>query len=205
MNRFPMNTLLRLATVGCFLALAALPLTAQATELKYDHRVAGDRALAIHLGPIFPEAFQSPSGSFASTNLSVGGTLGIDLDFYLNDSFRLGGSLRGKATSSPNKFTLFMVPITFRASYEFKWDHFSFPLGLGAGFSFTNFRTSTSFDPMLMPTLGAAWNMNSSWSFGVDAAEWIVFQPYFSGGTVPTSDSRIAYFADVTLGATYHF
>jgi hypothetical protein len=182
-----------------------LSATAQATELKYDHRVAGDRSLTIHLGPVFPSAFQKFDGSFSATNLSVGGTLGIDLDFYLNDEFRLGGGLRGKATASPNSSTLFMVPITFRGIWEPKFDHFSFPMGLGLGFSFTNFRTATSFDPILMPTIGAYWNMTSSWSFGADATQWIVFQPYYGGGAIPTSDSRIAYFADLTLGAIYHF
>lgn len=190
----------------CALALGAtIPLTAQATELKYDHRVAGDRALTIHLGPVFPLAFQKFGGSLAATNLSVGGTLGIDLDFYLNDQLRLGAGLRGKATSSPNNATLFMVPITFRAIWEPKIDHFSFPMGMGMGFSFTNLRTATSFDPILMPTVGAYWNMTSSWSFGVDVSQWMVFQPYYTGGAIPTSDSRIAYFADLTLGAIYHF
>ena len=188
-----------------FLGTGVLPLGAQATELKYDHRVAGDRSLTIHLGPVFPETFQTFSGSFAATNLSLGATLGIDLDFYLNDVFRLGGGLRGKATFSPNNFTLFMVPITFRATWELKYYPFSFPVGVAGGFSFTNYRSQTSFDPILMPMVGAYWNMSSSWSFGLDASQWIVFQPYYSGGSVPTSDSRIAYFADLTLGAIYHF
>jgi len=197
--------LLRFVLVTALLSAATLPLTAQATELKYDHRVAGDRTLTIQLGPLFPILFQKFDGSTAPANLGVGGTLGIDLDFYLNDSVRLGGGLRGKATFSPNNFTLFMVPITFRATWEAKINHFSFPMGLGAGFSFTNFRTDTSFDPILMPTIGAYYNMSSSWSFGLDASEWIVFQPYYQGGTVPTGDGRIAYFADLTLGAIYHF
>jgi hypothetical protein len=190
---------------AAFLLLGTLPLAAQATELKYDHRVAGDRSVTIQLGPLFPQAFQTFEGSFAPTHLSWGGTLGIDLDFYLNDTFRLGGGLRGKATASPNGVTLFMVPFTFRAIWEPKINHFSFPMGLGAGFSFTNFKTDSSFDPILMPTVGAYWNMTASWSFGADVTEWIVFQPYYAGGSVPTSDSRIAYFADFTLGAIYHF
>ncbi len=190
-----------LLAFSMLLIIGVLPLGAQATELKYDHRVAGDRSLTIQLGPLFPMAFQSFSGSFAPTNLSLGGTLGIDLDFYLNDTVRLGGGLRGKATSSPNSATLFMVPITFRATWELKVYPFSFPMGMGAGFSFTNFRTETSFDPMLMPTIGAYWNMSSSWSFGLDASQWIVFQPFYS----KPEDGRIAYFTDLTLGAIYHF
>lgn len=196
-------------SAGVFLLAAVLGAGAQAADLRYDHRVTGDRSLTIQLGPLQPLAFQSFSGGFAKTNLSTGGTLGIDLDFYLNDTVRLGGGLRGKATLSPNNSTLFMVPITFRATWDLKATLFglaaSFPVGLGAGFSFTNFRTSTSFDPILMPTAGAYWNMSSSWSFGLDTSVWAVFQPYFAGGTVPSGDSRIAWFTDLTLGAIYHF
>ena len=200
-----MKSFLFRAWIALFFGISTLPLTAQATELKYDHRVAGDRSLTIQLGPMFPLAYQTYSGNSAATNLTIGGTLGIDLDFYLNDSFRLGGGLRGMAAASPNSSTLFMVPITFRATWELKVYPFSFPMGLGAGFSFTNFRTNTSFDPILIPTVGAYWNMSSSWSFGLDASPWIVFQNYLPGGSVPSSDSRIAYFVDLTLGAIYHF
>ena len=188
-----------------FLFAGTLPLSAQATELKYDHRVAGDRSLTIQLGPLFPLAFQTWGGSFASPNLTLGGTLGIDLDFYLDDTLRLGAGLRGMTASSPNNFSLFIVPITFRATWEFKLYPFSFPVGLGAGFSFVSYQSQSNFDPTLMPTAGAYWNMNSSWSFGIDASPWIIFESYLPGGTIPASDSRIVYFLDATLGAIYHF
>jgi len=188
-----------------FVGAGTFPLAAQATDLTYDHRVQGDRSLTIQMGPIFPLAFQTWAGSFSPTNLSLGGTLGIDLDFYLDDTFRLGGGLRGMAAVGPNDYTLFIVPITLRATWEFRYYPFSFPVGIGAGFSFTNYRTQTSFDPILMPTAGAYWNMSSSWSFGLDASPWIIFQDYLPGGTIPASDSRIAYFWDITLGAIYHF
>ncbi len=188
-----------------FLVTGNLPLSAQATELTYDHHVAGDRSLTIQLGPMFPLAFQTWGGKTAPTNLTIGGTLGVDLDFYLNDNLRLGAGLGGMASTGPNNFTLFLVPITLRATWEFKIYPFSFPVGLGAGFSFTNYQTSTSFDPILIPTAGAYWNVTPSWSFGLDASPWILFQSYLPGGSIPASDSRIAYFADVTLGAIYHF
>jgi len=187
------------------LTLGAFPASAQATELTYDHRVAGDRSLTIQMGAVIPYAFQTWAGKFGPTNLSLGGTLGIDLDFYLSETFRLGGGLRGMAAVGPNDYTLFIVPVTFRATWEFQMYPFSFPVGIGAGFSFTNYRSATSFDPTLIPTAGAYWNMSSSWSFGLDMAPWIIFQDYLPGGAIPASDSRIAYFSDITLGAIYHF
>jgi hypothetical protein len=199
-------TRLRAAFAVIFLAAGVLPLTAQSNDLTYDHRVAGDRALTVLVGPFFPEAFQTFGGKFASSNLFVvGGTLGLGLDFYLDEHWSLGGQLRGSAAFSPNDNTLFMVPVTFRATYEFKSYPFSFPVSLGAGICFTSYLTSTNLDFIATPSVGAYWNMSSSWSFGILATQWIVAEPYLGGGTVPSSDGRIGYFIDPSLSAIYHF
>ncbi len=197
-------TRLRAVLAAILFAGGTLPLTAQAEELTYDHRVAGDRAMTVIVGPVLPQAFQTFGGTFSKTNLfPVGGTLGLNLDFYLDDHWSLGGGLRGNATFSPNSNTLFLVPLTFRANYEFKVFPFSFPVGLGAGVCFTSYLTSTNADLILMPTASAFWNMNSTWSVGVTASQWMVFEPY--GGKVPASESRIAYFFDPSLALVYHF
>jgi hypothetical protein len=197
---------LRAALAVFFFAAGVLPLTAQASELTYDHRVAGDRALSVMIGPTLPEAFQTFDGKFASTNLfPVGGTLALALDFYLDEHWSMGFGLRGSAAFSPNDNTLFMVPVTFRTNYEFKAYPFSFPVGMGAGICFTSYLTSTNLDFILMPTAGAFWNMSSSWSLGITATEWMVFEPYLGGGTVPSSDGRIGYFLDPSITAIYHF
>lgn len=176
---------------------------AQATELTYDHRVQGDRAMTIQLGVVRPEFFSTFDGRFASVldQLTYGGTMGLDLDFYLNNHVTLGGGLKGMAAYGVNGTALFMVPITFRAGYEFQFSPFSVPVTLGAGFCFTNYGSDTSFDPVVIPTVGFFWNMSSTWSFGVNTSQWVVFQPFYN----KVSDSRIGYFADATLAAVYHF
>lgn len=193
----------RLAALAVLMTAALGSLSAQATELKYDHRVAGDKALDIQLGPMFPEGFQEFNGKFhpIGSQLGIGGTMGINLDFYLDDAWRLGAGLRGVATSGVNGTTLFMVPMTFRATYEYRLYPFSIPFGVAGGFCFTNYDTYTSFDPVLAPTAGLYWNMSSSWSFGGDVTQWIIFQPFYS----KVADSRIGWFSDFTLGAVYHF
>lgn len=201
MNRLSFATL----SIALWIGIGTFPLAAQATELSYDHRVQGDRSLTIQMGPVIPLAFSTWAGQFGATNLTLGGTLGIDLDFYMDDTFRVGGGLRGMAAVGPNDNTLFIVPITLRATWELRMYPFSFPVGVGAGFSFTNYESKTSFDPTIIPTAGAYWNMSSSWSFGLDASPWIIFQDYLPGGSVPASDSRIGFFSDITLGAIYHF
>jgi len=199
-------TRLRAIVAALFFAAGVLPLTAQATELTYDHRVQGDRALTITLGPNFPEAFQTFGGQFSSPNLFwLGGSLGLSLDFYLDENWSIGGSLRGTAHFGVNNDTLFLVPVMFEGKYEFKVYPFSFPVGLGGGINFTTYKTSTNLDYILMPMAGAYWNISSSWSFGVNVSQWILFEPYTGSGSVPASDSRIGYFIDPSLAAIYHF
>jgi hypothetical protein len=202
---FPMIRL-RAALAVLFLSAGTLPLAAQSDDLTYDHRVVGDRALSILIGPVLPEGFQTFGGTLEKSNLfAVGGTLGLSLDFYLDDHWSVGGSLRGNATFSVNENTLFLVPITVEGKYEFKVFPFSFPVGMGAGICFTSYLTSNTLDYILMPMAGAYWNMNSSWSFGINATQWIVFEPYSGGGSVPSSNSRIGYFFDPSLSAIFHF
>lgn len=197
---------LRAAFAVIFLAAGVLPLTAQADDMTYDHRVAGDRALTVMVGPFIPEAFEPFGGKFASTNLFwTGATLGLGLDFYLDEHWSLGGTLKGSVGFSPNNNTLFLVPVTFRATYEFKAYPFSFPVSMGAGINFTSYLTSTNLDYIVTPSVGAFWNMSSSWSFGIEATQWIVLEPYLGGGSVPSSDGRVGYFFDPSLSAIYHF
>jgi hypothetical protein len=199
-------TRLRAAFAVIFLAAGVIPLSAQASDLTYDHRVEGDRALTVMIGPFFPQAFQTFTGSFSSSNLfAVGGTLGLGLDFYLDEHWSMGVALRGSAAFGVNGDTLFMVPVTFRSTYEFKSYPFSFPVGMGAGINFTSYKTSTNLDFIFQPSVGAFWNMSSSWSFGITATEWIVLEPYLYGGSVPSSDGRIGYFVDPSVSAIYHF
>jgi len=198
-------TRLRAVLAALLFSAGALPLIAQDDDLTYDHRVAGDRALSIQIGGVFPEGFEAFGGSIAPSNLYwIGGNMGLSLDFYLDDNWSVGGSLRGNATFSVNNNTLFLVPVTVEGKYEFKVFPFSFPVGLGAGICFTSYLTYNTLDYILMPMAGAYWNINSSWSAGISVSQWIVFEPY-GGGEVPASDSRIGYFVDPSLSAIYHF
>ncbi len=172
--------------------LAGSGLAAQDQVLTFDHRVAGDRVMTIQMGPMLPLAIQKLTGALAPANLTPGGTLGFAVDVYLNDTFRLGGGLRGSAAFGPNGRTLFMVPLLFRSTWELKTFPWSFPVGMTAGGVFTSYRDETHFDAFLAPTAGAYWNWNPSWLFP-------------SATTPPITDSRLAHFLDLTAGAVYHF
>jgi hypothetical protein len=193
----------RIAFLALLLSLAPA-LVAQETALTFDHRVAGDRAMTIQMGPVLPLFYQSLSGAFTETKLTPGGSLGLDVDFYLDGTLRLGGGIKGMAAFSPSGHTLFVVPLMFRTTWEFRTFPWSFPVGFSAGVAFTSYNQHTWMDPFLMPTAGAYWNLNPSWSFGVDASYWWMADLYF-GNPIPASDSRLANFLDLALGAVYHF
>ncbi len=186
------------------LAGGVTSLFAQAEVLTYDHRVPGDRSMTIDLGPSFPLFIQDFSGNIGPTNLSLGANIGLDIQFYLTNNFKLGGELKGFAAGDPNNNLLFMVPITLKADYEFDFFPFTIPVGLGAGICFNNYLASTNINPVLSPTTGFYWNANTSWSFGVNLAYWMVFDLY-SGNPIPTSQDRIGNFLESNLAAVYHF
>ena len=195
------HALLPLAALWALFSLT--PAAAQDQVLTFDHRVAGDRAMTIRMGPQLPLFFQKLDGSVELTQLTPGGTLGLDVDFYLNDNLRLGGALKGMASFGPNGHTLFVVPLMFRTTWEFKTFPWSFPVGFATGLAFTSYLNHTWLDPFLQPTAGAYWNVSSSWSFGADLSYWLLADLYY--GTPAVTESRLGNFADLSLGAIYHF
>ena len=198
---FVKHACLPLAALWAVLALT--PASAQDQVLTFDHRVAGDRAMTLQMGPILPLFFQSLAGTISATHLTPGGSLAIDVDFYLDDNLRLGGGIKGMAAFGINNHTLFMVPLMFRTTWELKSFPWSFPVGFGTGFAFTSYLNHSWLDPFIQPTAGAYWNVSPSWSFGVDLSYWLLADLYF--GTPPASESRLGNFAELSLGSIYHF
>jgi hypothetical protein len=185
------------------LALSFPALAAQDQVLTFDHRVVGDRALTIEMGPVLPLFTQSFLGTLASTNLTPGGSLGLDVDFYLNDLFRLGGGIRGMAAFGPNGHTLFVVPLMFRTTWELKSFPWSFPVGISTGVALASYNSHAWMDPFVVPSAGVLWNMSPSWSFGLTASEWLLADLYF-GPSPATTDSRFVHLFDLSLAAVYH-
>jgi hypothetical protein len=186
------------------LALSCPALAAQDQVLSFDHRVVGDRAMTIEMGPVLPLYSQSFTGTLLPANLTPGGSLGLDVDFYLNDLFRLGGGIRGMAAFGPNGHTLFVVPLMFRATWELKSFPWSFPVGFSTGVALTSYNSHSWIDPFVVPSAGVLWNMSPSWSFGLTASEWLLADLY-NGPSPAATDSRLLHVFDLSLAAVYHF
>lgn len=173
----------------------------------FDQRVLGDRVLNINLGTNLPLFFQDLSGNTSPANLSLGGLLGLDLEFYLNNNVRIGGTLRGTFSGTPNANLLFLVPILFRGTYEFKLWPFSFPVTLGAGINFSAFKEALQVDFAAQIGGAAYYNVSSQWGFGLNVFYLWVPQIYgaSSSYTIKESDSRFGNFLEISLGASFHF
>jgi hypothetical protein len=163
----------------------------------------GDQMMLINLGVIIPLFFALGPDGMTDTNLSLGVTGNLQWHSFLTPKVTLGGELGGMFAFSPSR-TLYMVPITFRASYWFENYPFEFPVYLGVGINFSRLPDEAfKVDPIIKPGVSAFWNMNSEWAFGVNMVYWIVPQIYFEDDLA--DENRIGNFLDITLSALYRF
>lgn len=162
----------------------------------------GDQMLSINLGLFIPLFFAGDG--INSTNLTLGGVGSIQWNSFLNNNWSLGGEVGGMFAFTPNKRTLYMVPLTFRATYFLRSYPWEFPLYMGAGIVFSRVEKNFKLDPILKPGASIYWNYNPSWSFGLNLVYWWIPQIY-SGPEPPSSDTRYGNFLETTLSALYHF
>ena len=168
----------------------------------------GDQVFSINAGLFIPLFMQDPSpesgkDAISSTNLSNGGTGSLYYGAYLNNNIQLGMEIGAMFARSPNDNNFYMVPITFRGTYEIQLKNnlFSIPLFVGAGMSMTSYLDEFHVDLLVKPGAGFFWNHNTSWSFGTNLSYWWVPQIYPSDPEY----TRFGNFMDVSLSAVYHF
>ena len=163
----------------------------------------GDQTLALSAGLTIPLFFQEFSGPYHDTNLTLGGTGELQWNAYVAPSVRLGLELAGAFMRSPNQRTLFMLPITAKATYVLGISRFEFPIFLGVGLNLVRYREWSHLDFILKPGAAAYWRYDSNWSFGASAAWWLDFQ-----GTTDSQDpeqARMGNFLAITPSVFYHF
>lgn len=193
--------------LACLLALTAAGTASAATgdeDVRFNHRLTGDRTMNLTLGPILPLFFQDFGGTVLATNLSPGGLLGLDIDFYLTNTFKLGGGIRGAMTFGPNGHSMIMVPITVNTTYEFKFWPFTVPVSLATGISFDSYNNALNLDLAVIPGTGLFWNYDGTWAFGANARYWWIPQIYY-GAPWGSSHNLYGNFLELSLSATYHF
>ena len=188
-------------------ALAPVPhATAQEAVEEFEPTYGpGDQMLSLNLGLFIPLFFAGGSDGIESANLSLGGTGHLLWSAFLTNELALGGELGGMFAFTPNRNTLFMIPLAARLTYFFRAYPFEFPLSLAAGANFSRFNESFKIDPIVIPGVGFYWNLNTEWAFGFDARYWWVPQIYTGQSEVPSSENRFGNFLGTTLSVLYRF
>jgi hypothetical protein len=161
----------------------------------------GDQMLQISAGGLIPLFFQSLTGEVKPTRLTMGGTGSLEWNAYVSKDIRIGLEVGGMFAFSRQKNTLVMVPITAQAAYVLSLYPFEFPISVGLGMNVVKYVEDVYIDPILMPGIGALWQFDVSWSFGLKLAYWWV--PHVSAKT--PDDTRFGNFLSITLSALYNF
>ena len=195
--------LLILFAAAILLAAAPGEASAQAS-LSAPTYILGNQALIISAGMFVPLFFQSPTGSLAGTNLSLGGVGSLQWAAYLNGNMTLGLEGGGMFAFSPNNRSLFMLPVTARYMYILRFYPFEVPLSISAGVNFTRLAEQFQILPILKPGASFFWNYDYEWAFGLNCIWWWTPNVYF-GPTPSSSQTRFGNFLEITLSAMYHF
>lgn len=164
----------------------------------------GDQMISLNLGLFIPLFFSGGDG-IQGTNLSLGGTGHLAWSGFLTDQLAIGGEFGGMFAFSPNGNPLYMVPLAARLTYFLRRFPFEFPLTLAAGISFNSFNESFKVDPIVIPGVGAYWNLNTEWAFGIDLRYWWVPQLYLGQSEISTDDTRFGNFLATTASVLYRF
>lgn len=171
------------------------------TDFNTNPYVRGEQTLSFNLGTFFPLTFLNLyAGGASSTNLKVGAGFGIAYSYVLSQGFSIGGEIEGATSGTTAESSFFMVPFTVKASWYFVKLPFEIVPSASAGLAIVRYNSYTHFDPILKGGAAFLWRQSSSWSFGLDAQAWTVWQFY---GSHP-EDNRLGIFLDTRLTAVYH-
>ena len=165
----------------------------------------GDQMFFINGGVFIPLFFFDRSCDFSKTNLTLGGTGSLCWQVFLSNHISVGGELGGMFALSPNKRVLYMIPLTAKATYWFRFYPFEIPISLGLGANLSILEYAAHIDFIAKPSVGFYWNFNEEWAFGANATYWFVPQIYSGSGLVESGHSMFGNFMDVTLSVLFRF
>lgn len=164
----------------------------------------GDQTLGINLG-LFVPLFFTGGDAAAPANLTLGAVGSLAWGSYITNEFKLGLEAGGSFALTPNRRTLFLLPIVVNASYIFQAYPFEFPVTMGLGMSFARLEEYWKLDPFVKAGGSFFWNYSSQWAFGANLHYWVIPQIYTAGSVAGADESRVGNFLEFTLSALYHF
>ena len=164
-----------------------------------------DQMFIINAGLFIPLFFFDRGGDVMKTNLTLGGNLSFLWQVFLSNHISVGGELGGMFALSPNKHVLYMIPLTVKATYWFRFYPFEIPISLGLGGNLSILEEAAHIDFIAKPQVGFYWNFNEEWAFGLNVTYWFVPQIYSGSGKVESGHSMFGNFMDASLSVLFRF
>ncbi|MDR2922303.1 MAG: hypothetical protein LBU85_03045 [Treponema sp.] len=166
----------------------------------------GDQTITISLGTVFPTVFYV-NGAVKPHNIKppVGGVLSLAYCRFLGPNLFLGGEAGFLSAYTLGQGILFIIPIGFRAGWQFVLHRFEIPLYAAIGIAPQRYLDLGYFGMYLKGAASAYFRYNSNWSFGLNIDwSWYPQWPMKDGKRTPEKDVY-ANILGVTLSARYHF
>jgi hypothetical protein len=159
----------------------------------------GDRIFSMSMGVIFPAVFIHNGNTMTHNINALGGTGNLAYMQFIGSHVFLGGEIGLMFATTLRKSPLYIVPIGFRAGYQFIAGRFEFPLSVALGIAPQKYLAQDYLGFFMKPAMGAYFRLTPDWSFGVNTAWWWIPQ-------WPKERDRIVdgNFIDITLSARYH-
>jgi hypothetical protein len=162
----------------------------------------GERNFVFSLGVTVPMLFSGKSDPVpAMPSLKVGGTGFLAYNYFLTPHLFIGGEFGGMFAGTLGENMLYIVPFGVRVGWRFVIHKFEFPVSVMIGGAPQTYLETNYFGFFIKPQASALYRFNPDWSFGLNAAWWIVPE----WGTTDSAKDMAAHFLELTLSAQYHF
>ena len=166
-----------------------------------DYYTSGDQTFIMSAGTVFPAVFLN-NGQVIEHNFSppVGGTGYLSYNYYINSNVFLGGEFGGIFMPTLGRNTAYIIPLGFRAGYQFNVLRFELPVYATLGITWHRYLNLGYFGLFMKGGGSVYYRFNADWSFGVNV-NW-GWYPEWTSDRNKNIDGNIV---DLTLGARYHF
>lgn len=161
----------------------------------------GDQTFIISLGTVFPMVFVMNGKAYDhKIDPPVGGLGSLAYNYYITPQLFLGGELSGMFMPTLGGNTLYVIPIGFRAGYQFNVWRLEFPVSAALGVAWHRYLNNTYFGIYMKAGGAAYFRITQLLSIGINT-NWY-WLPEWTSDRNKNVDGNLL---DLTLSARIHF
>ena len=158
----------------------------------------GEKTFTIALGMAIPTIFSGPNGILRN-NFSMGGTANLGYDLFINSNIAIGGELLGLFTGTVGDNMYYLIPIGFKATFQFIIKAVEFPISLGVGVAPQKYLDEGYFGPYAKATVAGYWRFRNDWSIGISYT-WLLIAQWAKN----PDETAYGNFSTVSVSARFH-